>query len=134
MAWERVQRPLEYGGLGVHNLEFLGCALRIRWLWAQKTDPARPWAGLPVQVPRNAKALFDVAVNALVGNGEKTLFWTDRWVGGHTLVEIAPNLFRTVAKRTTKRRTVAQALQNRKWVDDIQGALTVQALFEYLQV
>ena len=24
---------------------------------------ARPWAGLPIQVPRNAQALFDVAVD-----------------------------------------------------------------------
>ena len=37
VAWEKVQRPIEYGGLGIHNLELLGCALRIRWLWAQKT-------------------------------------------------------------------------------------------------
>jgi hypothetical protein len=64
-----VQRPLEYGGLGIHNLELLGSALRIRWLWAQKTDLDRPWAGLPVVVPLKVRALFDVAVNAIVGNG-----------------------------------------------------------------
>ena len=29
VAWEKVQRPLEYGGLGIHNLELLGWALRI---------------------------------------------------------------------------------------------------------
>jgi len=34
-----VQRPLEYGGLGIHNLEKLGWALRIRWFWAQKKIP-----------------------------------------------------------------------------------------------
>jgi len=33
-----------------------------------------------------------------------------------------------------KSRTVAQALQNRGWVRDIRGALTVQVLMEYLQV
>ena len=48
VAWEKVQRPFEYGGLGIHNLEFFGWALRIRWLWAQKTDPSRPWAGLTI--------------------------------------------------------------------------------------
>ena len=36
VAWENVLRPLQYGGLGIHNLETLGWALRIRWLWAQK--------------------------------------------------------------------------------------------------
>ena len=134
VAWEKVQRPLEYGGLGIINLELLGCALRARWLWAQKTDPSRPWAGLPVQISRNTQALFNVAVDAIVGNGEKILFWTDRWLDGHTLDEIAPNLFNTVPKRLTKRRTVVQALQNNRWVGDIKGARTVQVMYEYLQI
>jgi hypothetical protein len=62
------------------------------------------------------------------------MFWTDRWLDGSTMAEVAPNLFRTVLKRTAKRRTVAQALQNRSWVRDINGALTVQVWVEYLQV
>lgn len=33
VSWDKVQRPLELGGLGVHNLEILGWAFRIRWLW-----------------------------------------------------------------------------------------------------
>jgi hypothetical protein len=32
VAWERVQRPLEFGGLGVNNLKIMGWALSIRWL------------------------------------------------------------------------------------------------------
>ena len=102
VAWGKVQWPIEYGGLGIHNLELFGCALRIRWLWAQKTDLDRPWAGLPVSVPGKAQALFDVAVDAIVGNGEQILFWTDRWLDGHTMAEIAPNLIKTVRKRTAK--------------------------------
>jgi hypothetical protein len=129
-----VQHPLEYGGLGIHNLELLGWALRIRWLWANKTDPSRSWAGLPIQVPQNAQALFNVAVDVIVGNGEKILFWKDRWLDGHTIAEIAPNLVKSVHKQTAKRRTVAQALLNGKWVEDIKGALTVQVLVEYLQI
>jgi len=42
--------------LGIDNLETFGSALHIQWLWA------RPWAGLPIQVPGKAQALFDVAV------------------------------------------------------------------------
>jgi len=63
-----------------------------------------------------------------VGNGEKILFWKDRWLDGHTIAEIAPNLVKSVHKQTAKRRTVAQALLNRKWVADIKGALTVKVL------
>ena len=134
VAWEKVQRPLEYGGLGIHNLELLGCALKIRWLWAQKTDAERPWAGLPISVPHKAEALFNVAVDAIVGNGEEILFWKDRWLGGHTMAEIAPNLFKAVPNRTAKRRTVAQALHHNSWVQDIKGARTVVVMLEYLRI
>jgi hypothetical protein len=132
--WEKVQRHIEYGGLGIHNLELLGCALRILWLWAQKTEWDRPWAGLPISIPRKAQGLFDVAVDAIVGNGEHILFWTDRWLDGHTMAEIAPNLIKTAGKRTAKPRTVAQATQNRRWVGDINGALTIEVLIEYLHI
>ena len=74
VAWEKVQRSLEYGGLGIHNLELLARALRIRWLWAQKPNAERPWAGLLITVPHKARALFNVAVDAIVGNGEEILF------------------------------------------------------------
>jgi hypothetical protein len=134
VTWEKVQRPIEYGGLGIHNLELLGCTLKIRWLWAQKTDDERPWAGLPIAVPHKARALFNVAVNAIVGNGEKILFWTDRWLDGYTMAEIAPNLFKAVPKRTARRRTVAQALHNRSWTQDVKGARTVEVLLELFQI
>jgi hypothetical protein len=78
--WERVQRPLEYGGLGIHNLDLFGWTIRICRLWAQKTDPSRPWAGLSIQAPQNAQALSNVVLDALASNGKKImfLFWTDR--------------------------------------------------------
>jgi len=53
-------------------------------------------------VPAKAKALFDMAVDAVAGDGESILFWTDRWLNGGTLAELAPNLFRAVPKRSEK--------------------------------
>ena len=50
------------------------------------------------------------------------------------MAEIAPNLLKTVKKRTAKRRTVAQALHNRSWVQDIKGAHTVEVLLDYLHI
>jgi hypothetical protein len=38
MAWEKVMRPLELGGLGIHNLEVMGWALQMRWLWIEKNQ------------------------------------------------------------------------------------------------
>jgi hypothetical protein len=61
--------PPEAWESGVHNLEILGWALRIRWMWAQRTDSNRPWAGLPINIPPKARSLFDTALMSIVGNG-----------------------------------------------------------------
>ncbi|WVZ69533.1 hypothetical protein U9M48_018306 [Paspalum notatum var. saurae] len=132
VSWNAVQ--LQFGGLGILNLELMAWALRIRWLWLQKTDPSKPWAGLPVQVHRNAKALFDVAVVSVVGNGETIKFWTDRWLQGKNVAEHCPTLFKLIPKRAVKQRTVTQGVTDRKWVSDISGALSVQVLVEYLRL
>ena len=106
----------------------------MRWLLLQKTDSSRPWAGLPVQVPWKAHALFQAAVDTFVGDGTSTRFWIDRWLQGKTLAEWAPNLVSVIPAKIAKTRTVSQALSNRRWVEDIQGALTVQVITEYLLV
>lgn len=76
VSWERVQHSIQYGGLSILNLESLGWALHLRWLWLQKTDADRLWAGLPIQVPQNTQALFNVAAESIVGNEKSTMFWS----------------------------------------------------------
>ena len=44
-----------------------------------------------------------------------------------------PNLFRAVDARAKKRK-VFESLNNRTWVSDIRGALTVQVLIEYINL
>jgi hypothetical protein len=39
------------GELGILNLEKMGWALHMRWLWLKKTDSSRPWAGLSIKTP-----------------------------------------------------------------------------------
>jgi len=61
----------------------LGWALKIRWLWAEKMDRPRPWDGFQVEVPRNARALFNMAAIPIIGNGKridsgKTGGWMER--------------------------------------------------------
>lgn len=46
LAWSKVARPVELGGLGISQLQQLGWALRMRWLWLHKTEPDKPWAFL----------------------------------------------------------------------------------------
>lgn len=134
VAWDIVCRPYELGGLGLPNLKYLGWALRMRWLWLRRTEPQRPWTQLDIQVPDQLRAFFSIAVNVEVGNGAQTMFWTDRWIHGQSIADLAPRLIAAIPKQRQQRRTVQEALHNRSWVQDIQGALTVGVLIEYLQL
>lgn len=58
-----------------------------------------------------------------------TLFWTDKWLHGHSLDRLMPHLFAAVSGRG-KKRSVAEALTDMRWVEDIRGASTVFVLFE----
>ncbi|GJM91632.1 hypothetical protein PR202_ga08028 [Eleusine coracana subsp. coracana] len=78
VAWDKVQRPLDLGGLGIPDLQVMGWALQIRWLWLRKTDTNKPWIGFDIPVHPNAVAMFEIAMQSLVGNGNNTFFWKDR--------------------------------------------------------
>ena len=134
LAWPKVSRPKELGGLGILDLQRFGWALRVRWLWLGKTEPDKPWTTFPVTVHGNAQALFDAAVTTVVGNGANTKFWTDRWLQGSSIKLLAPNLFATVPKRRVKKRTVQEALMDNQWVQDIQGHHSVEVLSEFLDI
>lgn len=60
--------------------------------------------------------------------------WTDNWIDGQSIAQLAPTLHETVSKRTRKGRTVSQALANRRWTQDIRGGLTSQVLVEYIDI
>lgn len=55
-------------------------------------------AGLPVQAPCNAQALFKVAVQTMVGNSASTKLWSDRWLHGKAIAEYAPNMIQIIPR------------------------------------
>ncbi|XP_066371097.1 uncharacterized protein [Miscanthus floridulus] len=128
-----VSIPKVLGGLGIVELRRLGIALRLRWEWLRRTDPDRSWHALPSHPERAARAFFQVAVHVEVGNGSNTLFWTDRWINGHSIGHIAPALLAAVPARL-RRRTVSSALHDRAWARDIRGVPTVQVILGNLHV
>lgn len=132
LAWPKGRRPVDLGGLGVPNLQIVGYSLRLRWLWYKRCGDDKPWSNLPDQVEPLVSAMFQASVTMAVGDGKKTLFWTDKWLDGEAITDIAPCLIRAVGPRIAKMRTVHEALQDRRWVRDISGALTVQVILDYL--
>ena len=55
-SWDMVCRPMEFGGLGIHNLRLLNAALRVPWL--ERVDYDRPWQGLRNSVSPDTYNLF----------------------------------------------------------------------------
>jgi hypothetical protein len=47
VAWGRICRLRDLGGLGILNLDRFSTALRLRWLWHECYSRDRPWVGTP---------------------------------------------------------------------------------------
>jgi hypothetical protein len=127
-------QPIDLGGLGILNLEVMGWALQLCWLWVEKTNQGQPWAGLVIPVHHNTAAMFAIAVTTSVGNGANTLFWSDRWLLGKSIADLAPDVYKTVPARLRNSRTVAEALCGNNRITDIRAALSWRGLMEYLDL
>nr|ABA97942.1 retrotransposon protein, putative, LINE subclass [Oryza sativa Japonica Group] len=134
VAWPRVCAPKEFGGLGIPDLERMGIALRSRWLWQQRNSPDKPWHGLNIPVSQKERNLVTISMICLVGDGTSVLFWEDNWLEGSSIRSLAPAVYAAVPSRLRNRRTVAEALHDRRWVRDIAAALGIQAILEYLKL
>lgn len=66
--------------------------------------------GVQLQIHKKVQAFFSMAVVAEVGNGARTLFWSDKWIHGRSVADIAPRVIVIVPKRRTNRRTALEAL------------------------
>jgi hypothetical protein len=132
--WAKVCRPLSYGGLGIPDLAKMAISLRTRWIWRMRTDPLRPWRGIDMHFSKVELAVFNISTRMDVDDGNTALFWLDSWLGGRAISEIAPDLLALVPSRARKRRTVREALAERRWIADIQGALSTLALWQYVQL
>lgn len=112
----------------------MAISLRTRWIWRMRTDPLRPWRGLDMSFSKAELQAFDASTTMTVGNGSTALFWLDRWLQGRTIEETAPALWALVPKGVRKCCTVREALIERRWIPDIQGAMSPLALWQYVQL
>lgn len=131
VAWRVVCSPQVHGGLGVPDLRITGFALRLRWEWLKRTQGSAAWSLLPSKVEKAVAAMFDGSVFVVVGDGRSASFWCDSWLPAGPIRRFAPALFAAVLRRA-HRRSVSDALANRRWVRDIAGALTANVLCDYV--
>lgn len=129
VSCSRVTRPLQLGGLGIHDLEIFGWALLMRWLLLQKMDPERLWNFLCIQVLQQVQHMFAASVQTTIEDGSNTCFWTDRWLDGQSIQNVAPTVLPFVRRQGWKTLTVAEALQDNRWANDITGSLSVLAIW-----
>jgi hypothetical protein len=54
-------------------------------VWLQKIEPNRQWEDFNIHVPEQIKAFF-----AALLIGTTTLFWTNRWLHGQSIADLAP--------------------------------------------
>jgi hypothetical protein len=132
VGWQHVCLPIDLGGIGILNLEVLSLMLQTRWLWLRKTQPDRPWMSMDIHVHPNVTALFSVSVISMVGDSKSTCFWTDRWLHGHNIADLALTLLALVPKSLAKKQTIQEALENHSWEGDIKGSLQAQGLLEFI--
>ena len=66
VVWEKVMRPNNLSGLSIHNLEIMGWALQMCWLWIEKTKQDRLWAGLEVPVHPNMRPFLQFLSSPLL--------------------------------------------------------------------
>lgn len=61
-----------------------------------RVEPDRPWQGLPRFCDDEAKAVFNNLITIEVGRGGSVLFWTDRWIVGMAVGDIALRVLKLV--------------------------------------
>jgi hypothetical protein len=115
-------------------MERAGLALRMRWLWYNRTDQVRAWSGLELQFSRQEQSLFFASTHMIVGDGHLGRFWEDRWIAGRSVSQIAPELYACIPKRRRKATSIRDGLLDHSWARDIHGVLGLQELGQYLML
>jgi hypothetical protein len=75
LAWDRVQRPLHLGGLGVLDLNLFSVALHACWIWLCYMETDHPWASMTIIADKQTSSFF-ASVHFRLGNGRTFMFWT----------------------------------------------------------
>jgi hypothetical protein len=132
--WKTVCQPKSVGGLGILNLEFMSTAFQVRWAWKLRAEEVKPWCLLASPVGEDVRHILNAAAKVVIGNGQRCFFWLDKWINGKTIEDIAPDIYKIISPLARARRTVAQALQDASWIDDIRKSITINMFLQVIEI
>jgi hypothetical protein len=95
--------------------------------------PQRCWALLPSRAEQNVAAMCAANLSVVVGDGATVLLWTDNWTPIGVLSKFTSLLY-VATSRAGRKRVLRDALADNQWAHDVNGALTVQVVRDYLKV
>jgi hypothetical protein len=134
VVWNDVCRPTELGGLGVLDIKRMSWELRARWPWLGRTDTTRTWANFPIKCNMNIISLFHATRVVKLGNGSKALFWSDHWLAGQSISDLALDVFAAVNTCISRTQKVATTLPGNVWIQDISAALSADGIVQFLHM
>uniref|UniRef100_A0A0E0DYK4 Uncharacterized protein n=1 Tax=Oryza meridionalis TaxID=40149 RepID=A0A0E0DYK4_9ORYZ len=132
VAWRAVCMPVEFGGLGIKDIELFGKALRLKWEFNRLEHEDRPWTMANWESDKDVRNIFSSIAQHMVGDGCRINFWRGNWLPrGGSIANNWPILFSFVGRTKI---VVAQGLTNNRWVRHLQGSLSNRALADYLNL
>ncbi|XP_040384518.1 uncharacterized protein LOC107305206 [Oryza brachyantha] len=133
--WERTCMPIKQGGLGMLNLEKFTRALRLRWLWHEWSDPAKPWVGMDTPCDEMDRALFEAVSKITIGDGNTIRFWNSAWLMGRRPKDVMPLVYAASSKR---KKTLREGITNNVWIADLKlnnsTSLTVELINQLIDL
>ncbi|WMV44031.1 hypothetical protein MTR67_037416 [Solanum verrucosum] len=135
VKWEVVISNKKEGRMGTKNLKVQNQSLLLKWLWRfasveqglwkddiiSRYAMEDSWTTKEVRSP-NGVGLWRTIRNLWpkiwrnskidIGNGRKTFFWNDVWVGQHSLKQLHPEIYNL---NQQKEATVAEVKDNQGW-------------------
>lgn len=129
------QLKMEGWGSKTELLNYFGQALRLKWHVNKLQHKNRPWTMVDYQLGREVDKIFQSMAEFVVGNGKKPRMQSSdlrTGLGGQHCLEMAHSLD-LCGQITTDGGSSANE-QNNRWVRDLRGSLSNEALAQYFEL
>jgi len=135
VKWEVVTNSKKEGGMGIKNLKVQNQSLLLKWLWRFVSGEQGLWKDAIVSrytmeglwIIKQVRSPYGVGLwrtirnqwpklwgnsRIVIGNGRRTSFWNDVWVGQYPLMQLYPVIYNL---NQQKEATVADVRDNQGW-------------------